>query len=178
MIWAALPHRNREHQPTVRCAVYIYLSLRRLGLEKVVSLRQRDMSSRSGRRYAGRQGGGTLGGPCAPRREARGARVRTASRNYRTNVANYADSRTGINASRPCAVMTSFRLTTQRRHASWLPLRKLILHSILGTVIPMPVPRTTGASQAPGTATIGDGALRVPSESPGVVAIPVAPRVG
>ena len=90
MIWAALPHRNREHQPTVRCAVYIYLSLRRLGLEKVGSLRQRDMSSRSGRRYAGRQGGGTLGGPCAARRGARGARVRTASRNYRTNVGNYA----------------------------------------------------------------------------------------
>ena len=34
MIWATLPHRNREHQPTVRCAIYTYLSLRRLGLEK------------------------------------------------------------------------------------------------------------------------------------------------
>ena len=45
---------------------------------KVVSLRQRDMSSRSGRRHAGRQGGGTLGGPCAAQRGARGARVRTA----------------------------------------------------------------------------------------------------
>ena len=61
--------------------------------------------------------------------------------------------------------MTSFRLTVQRRHASWLPLRKLILHSILGIDIPIPVPRITGASLAPGTATIGDGTLRVPSES-------------
>ena len=77
-IRATLPHRNREHQPAVRCAIYTYLSLRRLGREKVVSLRQRDMSSRSGRRYAGRQGGGTLGGPCAAQRGARGARVRTA----------------------------------------------------------------------------------------------------
>ena len=54
-------------------------------LDQVVSLRQRDMSSRSGRRYAGRQGGGTLGGPRTARREARGARVRTASRKYCTN---------------------------------------------------------------------------------------------
>ena len=73
--------------------------------------------------------------------------------------------------------MTSFRLTVQRRHASWLPLRKLILHSILGIDIPIPVPRITGASLAPGTATIGEGALGVPPESTGVVAIPLAPRV-
>ena len=39
----------------------------------VVSLRQRDMSSRSGRRYAGRQGGGTLEGraPLGAERAAR-----------------------------------------------------------------------------------------------------------
>ena len=66
---------------------------------------------------------------------------------------------------------------SQRRHASWLPPRKLILHSILGIAIPIPVPRITGASLAPGTATIGDGALRVPSESTGMVAIPLEPRV-
>ena len=40
---------------------------------KVISLRQRDKSSRSGRRYAGRQGGGTLEGraPLGAERAAR-----------------------------------------------------------------------------------------------------------
>mgnify|MGYP007048348923 CR=1 FL=1 len=89
----------------------------------------------------------------------------------------YNETGVTIRASSPCAVMTSFRLTSQRRHASWLPPRKLILHSILGIDIPIPVPRITGASLAPGTATIGDGALRAPSESTGMVAIPLEPRV-
>ena len=72
---------------------------------------------------------------------------------------------------------SEFRQATRHRVASWLPPRKLILHSILGIDIPIPVPRITGASLAPGTATIGDGALRAPSESTGMVAIPLEPRV-
>ena len=48
-------YRNREHHPTVRCAMFnIYLPLRRLGREKVISLRSATSSSRSGRRLAGR----------------------------------------------------------------------------------------------------------------------------
>ena len=51
---------------------------------KVVSLRQRDMSSRSGSRYAGRQGGGN------PRRAVRrSARSARRARSYRLAKLSY-----------------------------------------------------------------------------------------